>query len=232
MYQGFNYFRNSFIGINDINGKAVHVGNSIKLNMTDGKEFKGIVLYSTATCSFSVLTEKNDIIQFGEKVLNVEVLKDNKKYSDDSYEILDVAKLISNYSIENGFVIDSQKLQKLLYYTQKNFMLLKKIPCFKEDMTKNNLGAFSLKVYDKYKFDLHFKKINKEDIKFTLNDDFKFIYTKHQWVADDIFYEMDKQLIYRVVEEYKDLNGVKMVELNLKDKLIISTTHGDVIKFQ
>lgn len=50
------------------------------------------------------------------------------------YSVVDVCRHIINYSNDNAIYIDNLTLQKLLYFSQANYLFVSegKIPCFNE----------------------------------------------------------------------------------------------------
>lgn len=68
-----------------------------------------------------------------------------------SYDALDVARHIINYVNNKGGAISNLKLQKLLYFIQGFFLILKKKPCFKDDIEAWDFGPVVPNVYFEFR---------------------------------------------------------------------------------
>lgn len=57
---------------------------------------------------------------------------------------------IAEYIIQNN-IISNLKLQKILYFIQANFLILKNKKCFEENIESCDFGVIIPKVYNKYR---------------------------------------------------------------------------------
>ena len=67
------------------------------------------------------------------------------------YDILDVCKYIINYSNKKGYGVSCLKLQKLLYFIQGYFMIIKDEPCYHEKIEAWDFGPVVPLAYQEYK---------------------------------------------------------------------------------
>lgn len=67
------------------------------------------------------------------------------------YQALDVANYVIIKERKNGHGVSNLKLQKILYFIQAEFLVVKGKPCFKEEIIAWGFGPVVLEVYHKYK---------------------------------------------------------------------------------
>ena len=67
------------------------------------------------------------------------------------YNAIDVAKYIILFCKEKGYSISNLKLQKLLYFVQAQFLIVKGEPAFLEDIEAWDFGPVVPEVYQYYK---------------------------------------------------------------------------------
>ena len=67
------------------------------------------------------------------------------------YDVIDVCKYIINYSNKKSYGVSCLKLQKLLYFIQGYFMIIKDEPCFHERIEAWDFGPVVPLAYQKYK---------------------------------------------------------------------------------
>ncbi|WP_338981475.1 Panacea domain-containing protein [Fusobacterium nucleatum] len=116
--------------------------------------------------------------------------------------ILDIAKyLTKKYKDEKKEEIDELKLHKILYFSQKKYIMLTNDFLFEEDFEGWYLGPINKLVRKEYKF----IKIGKEDI--SLKD-------------------IEKKIIDRVFDRYKDMNSYKLSDLSHKEYSWIKSRIG------
>ena len=126
------------------------------------------------------------------------------------YSALDVARLVVNISNDNGYSISNLKLQKILYFIQRAFLVVFDIPCFTDDIEAWEYGPVVTSVYQEFKVYgsnciprittyrfINFEKLSVE----TKNFD------------DGIFADKDKILVKNIIEIYKDISPVAMIKL-------------------
>lgn len=67
------------------------------------------------------------------------------------YKALDVAKFIIDKCNEKNMAIGNLKLQKVLYFVQAEFLVVKNTPCFVEEIEAWDFGPVIPEVYQEYK---------------------------------------------------------------------------------
>ena len=116
--------------------------------------------------------------------------------------ILDIAKyLTKKYKDEKKEEIDELKLHKILYFSQKEYIMLINDFLFEEDFEGWYLGPINKLVRKDYKF----IKMGKEDI--SLKD-------------------IEKKIIDRVFDRYKDMDSYKLSDLSHKEYSWIKSRIG------
>ena len=116
--------------------------------------------------------------------------------------ILDIAKyLTKKYKDEKKEEIDELKLHKILYFSQKEYIMLINDFLFEEDFEGWYLGPINKLVRKEYKF----IKMGKEDI--SLKD-------------------IEKKIIDRVFDRYKDMDSYKLSDLSHKEYSWIKSRIG------
>ena len=116
--------------------------------------------------------------------------------------ILDIAKyLTKKYKDEKKEEIDELKLHKILYFSQKEYIMLINDFLFEEDFEGWYLGPINKLVRKEYKS----IKTRKEDI--SLKD-------------------MEKKIIDRVFDRYKDMDSYKLSNLSHKEYSWIKSRIG------
>ena len=116
--------------------------------------------------------------------------------------ILDIAKyLTKKYKDEKKEEIDELKLHKILYFSQKEYIMLINDFLFEEDFEGWYLGPINKLVRKEYKF----IKMGKEDI--SLKD-------------------VEKKIIDRVFDRYKDMDSYKLSNLSHKEYSWIKSRIG------
>lgn len=117
-------------------------------------------------------------------------------------KILDIAKyLTKKYKDEKKEEIDELKLHKILYFSQKEYIMLINDFLFEEDFEGWYLGPINKLVRNEYEF----IKFGKEDI--SLKD-------------------TEKKVIDRVFDKYKDMDSYKLSDLSHKEYSWIKSRIG------
>ena len=117
-------------------------------------------------------------------------------------KILDIAKyLTKKYKDEKSEEIDELKLHKILYFSQKEYIMLINDFLFEEDFEGWYLGSINKLVRKEYKS----IKRGKEDI--SLKD-------------------IEKKIIDRVFDRYKDMDSYKLSDLSHKEYSWIKSRIG------
>lgn len=76
----------------------------------------------------------------------------NKKGVNKMYDVLDVSRYVINYSNDKNYNISNLKLQKLLYFIQAFFVVMKNgTPCFSERIEAWNFGPVVPEAYREFK---------------------------------------------------------------------------------
>lgn len=66
------------------------------------------------------------------------------------YPVLEVAQYIIWYCDRQNYIVSNLKLQKILYYIQAEFLVVRKTACFLEAIEAWTIGPVVPKVYHKY----------------------------------------------------------------------------------
>ena len=67
------------------------------------------------------------------------------------YSVLDIARYIILKEREEGHFVSNLKLQKILYFIQAEFLVVRGEACFFEDIIASEFGPIVLEVYHEYK---------------------------------------------------------------------------------
>lgn len=130
------------------------------------------------------------------------------------YEALDVARYVINKSIEIGYPVTNIKLQKVLYFIQKEFIKERGEGCFKEPIVNWRHGAVIEEVYDEYKKYQDVEIRSRQDTYYDIEVDesFQFYYDLKQFDKEAINKE-DRLIIDKIVGKYKEVETWDMVKL-------------------
>lgn len=134
------------------------------------------------------------------------------------YSVVDVCRHIINYSNDNAIYIDNLKLQKLLYFSQANYLFVSegKIPCFNEHIVAWQYGPVVLEAYQEFKVYgssmipriTTVTEFDRETMKFIRRP-----------VVDPIAYvEQDASLLQGTVDYFRDFSGVQLVNVTHRQK--------------
>ncbi len=137
----------------------------------------------------------------------MEMMKNNK-----SYNVVDIARYIINYSNDNNFPITNLKLQKLLYYVQANFLIDRNKPCFAQDIVHWRHGPVVTEAYSE------FRKYFNDNI------------SDRQKIDIDLIEYNDRDLIERVVKAYKDITPWDMVAKTHEETPWNNTERNEIMK--
>ena len=136
------------------------------------------------------------------------------------YNVMDVARYITNYSIEIGRPVSNLKWQKLLYFIQVAFIKQYEITCYEEPIVHWRHGPVVESVYQKYKAygaeNITDKEL--EYFSFHFNVDTRSFVMEPKNYKEDIFEHCHQMLINSIVEEYKDVSPWDMAELTHPEK--------------
>lgn len=147
------------------------------------------------------------------------------------YNVMDVARFITNYSIEIGRPVSNLKLQKLLYFVQVEFIRQLGEPCYDEPIVHWRHGPVVESVYQKYKAygaeNITDMELQYLDICFDI-EKMSFVTERKLYNEDDFAYG-HQFLIKGVVEYYKDVSPWEMVELTHRENPWLQTDRNDEI---
>lgn len=147
------------------------------------------------------------------------------------YNVMDVARVIVNYSIEIGRPVSNLKLQKLLYFVQVAFINEYGVACFGEPIVHWRHGPVVESVYQKYKAYGAENIADKELEYFSFHFDsqtMSFV-TERKIYNEGIFKFSHLTLIKSIVEYYKDVSPWEMVELTHKEEPWKNTDRNEEI---
>lgn len=127
------------------------------------------------------------------------------------YDVLEISRHIIKYSDEKNYAISNFKLQKLLYFTQAYFLIVKDGVCFSEKIEAWNFGPVVPKAYREY------KRFGSNDIPYTgyyvsMNDDNYWSAERYEF-KDNVILPEDKGLIDEVVDHFSDYSANALVRL-------------------
>lgn len=129
-----------------------------------------------------------------------------------AYDVLDIARYVINYTNNRNSKISNLQLQKIIYYIQAAFLVIKDEPCFEEDIVNWSYGPVVQEVYNEYRDNgnssIPYQKqytildFNKEsgDIEFVRK---KFDESK---ICND-----DKVIINKIVDNYSEKDAFELV---------------------
>lgn len=127
------------------------------------------------------------------------------------YRAIDVARYIVNYTNACGDTITNLKLQKLLYFVQGCFLILREKPCFKDKIEAWDFGPVVPNVY--YKF----REYGSNSIPTVTKI---FVYNKNNLFGvrsksydDSIISRRDKLLINEVVDVFRETSATTLVKI-------------------
>lgn len=142
------------------------------------------------------------------------------------YNVLDISRYIINKSIEMGNPINNLKLQKLLYYTQAEFLVRKGEPAFKEEIVAWKYGPVVVEAYEEFKTYSSGKIIEKiitKDV-WDIDDSFKLrIKKKNVDPYNKITSIEDVNMIDKIIELYKEKESLEMTFSIKKEKIYIES---------
>ncbi len=131
------------------------------------------------------------------------------------YDVMDVARLIINYSIKIRRPVSNLKLQKLLYFVQATFIGQYGEACFEEPIVHWRHGPVVESVYRKYKAYGAENIIEAELEYFSFYfDSQKMSFVTEKKIYDEKIFKYSHLLTIRnIIEQYKDVSPWEMVEL-------------------
>lgn len=127
-----------------------------------------------------------------------------------TYDVLDVARYIINYGSKHECNISNLRLQKILYFVQVTFYMIKGEPCFNEDIEAWDFGPVVPEVYHEY------KRYGRNEIPH-IGEYIDF--SKGVWEAtemvynEDIIDERDRDLINEVIDSARQYSTNELVEI-------------------
>lgn len=147
------------------------------------------------------------------------------------YNVMDVARLIVNYSIEISRPVSNLKLQKLLYFVQVAFIYRYGYSCYEEPIVHWRHGPVVESVYQNYKAYGAENILDKELEYFSFMFDVRTMsFVMESKIYDENMFEASHlKLIKSIVDSYKDVSPWDMVELTHKEKAWIETERNEEI---
>ena len=140
------------------------------------------------------------------------------------YDVLDVSRYVINYSNEKGYGVSNLKLQKLLYFVQAYFLVMKKSNesclekrCFSQAIEAWDFGPVVPESYHEFKL---FGASNIPSISSYISSeivDGNIKLNKLQF-SDDCISADDRNKINAVIDMFKDYSASALVELTHKQK--------------
>lgn len=124
--------------------------------------------------------------------------------------VLDVARYIINYSNEKDYGVSNLKLQKLLYLVQAYFLLNRNGVCFKEEIQAWDFGPVVPEAYHEFK---RFGSGDIPPIKAYFEMDSGYSSVCQREYQEDVISSKDRELIARVVDNFKDYSATDLVRL-------------------
>lgn len=147
-----------------------------------------------------------------------------------SYNVMDVAQFIINYSNESEITITNLKLQKLLYYVQAAFLIETGKPCFEENIINWRHGPVITEVYDEFK---SYASMNIDPVEeysvFEIGENFSFEFKVKKY-QDNPIKPCERNIIKKVVNAYKDMGPWELVNRTHEEDpwLIDSERNGKI----
>ena len=126
------------------------------------------------------------------------------------YYAIDIARFTVNFSHEIGIECSNLKLQKLLYFIQRAFIIVQDKPCFEEKIEAWAYGPVVPEVYQEFR---KFGSSNIPKIECIVSVDLKTLTIKEENFDDNIISDDDKQIIKKVVDIYRDMSAISMANL-------------------
>lgn len=128
------------------------------------------------------------------------------------YHVLDVCKYVINYSNKKNYGVSCLKLQKLLYFIQGYFMIIKDTPCFNERIEAWDFGPVVPVAYQEY------KKYASTDIPFVDSDVDNTSGTSITKFDEDCILDEDKTLIDTMIEIFAKHTATDLVAITQKQE--------------
>lgn len=134
------------------------------------------------------------------------------------YSVVDVCRHIIHYSNDDAIYIDNLKLQKLLYFSQANYLFVSegKIPCFNEHIVAWQYGPVVLEAYQEFKV---YGSAMIPRITTVTEFDRETMKIIRRPVVDPIAYvEQDASLLQGTGDYFRDFSGVQLVNVTHRQK--------------
>ena len=140
------------------------------------------------------------------------------------YDVLDVSRYVINYSNEKGYGVSNLKLQKLLYFIQAYFLVVKKgrpcsddTICFPQIIEAWDFGPVVPKAYHEFKIfgASNIPYISNYITVENRNGDIRF---NKVLFSDNCIKIDDRKIINDVIDTFKDYSAATLVELTHKQR--------------
>lgn len=133
------------------------------------------------------------------------------------YTALDVAMHVVNYINDQGGTVSNLKLQKLLYFVQGFFLILRDRPCFADDVEAWDFGPAIPEVY------FEFREYGSSSIpsidsvtRLSVFDDFWEDMEIEDVPYEDKIVETDARLIHKIVDAFRKYSASSLVTITHK----------------
>lgn len=127
------------------------------------------------------------------------------------YKVLEVCRHVINYSNDLNYGISNLKLQKILYFIQAVFLVMRTEPCFEERIEAWDLGPVVPIAYREYKY---YGSGNIPLITCCIQVDKKNIWDSVvKEYHDDVIAQRDKVLMDAVVDKFADYSATDLVSI-------------------
>lgn len=146
------------------------------------------------------------------------------------FNIYELSIYVVNYSIMNGYPIDNLKLQKLLYYIQKEFVNEGNL-AFDEPIVCWNWGPAVEVIYNNFKTHVNSKIGYIENKKFVIHKDGGYFSIMKSDNLVDFEGKDSIDKVKGVIERYKHHSAIEMAKLSMSETDWINTNKNEVIIF-
>lgn len=130
------------------------------------------------------------------------------------YNVLDICRYIINYSNEKEYGISNLKLQKILYFVQAYFLIMKDEKCFQERIEAWDFGPVVPIAYHEFK-QYGSGNIPKIISYVKFNDENMWNIQRIEY-DENIISQENRQLINEVVDKFSEYSATDLVTLTHK----------------
>lgn len=127
-----------------------------------------------------------------------------------SYNAIDVARHVINYSNEKGYGISNLKLQKLLYFVQASFLGAYDKTCFEDAIEAWDFGPVVPSVYREYK---QYGSSDIPTIKYYFSDAENHLSGWRISYEDNVLNKRDKEFVDYIVDGFAGYSAIDLVRV-------------------